>query len=259
MSVNNIVLSLTTVPNRLYEYNGCSVAKTALKTLLEQKYSPYSVHFNIPISYQNKEIEIPAWISEYQLKYSHFHVFRTKDYGSITKILPTLYRIEDPETLIIIADDDLYYADNLIQAHINGRNKYPDSAIGFAGLGSLDGSCHFCTTLYKDTKVKILEGYKTVSYLRKFFDLNEFTNNFVGKSWRDDEILSAYMGYKNISKIVLSYEKDDDFTPRVESFPVLGHIPAEYGGCYEFRNNLDLQNISEQNIQLFYKLGYLDR
>jgi hypothetical protein len=255
----NIVLSLTTVPNRLHEHHGHSATRAAITTLLEQSYSGYSVHLNIPIEYRGQSVTIPEWVNEYKAKYQHLSVYQTPDYGSITKIIPTLERIDDPETMIILADDDLYYMGGLVEAHVNGRNKYPNCALGFAGMASVDGSCHFCTTVTKDVRVKVLEGYKTVSYLRKFFDLDELKQHFLGKSWRDDETLSAYMGYKNIPKIVMSYEGDTDFSPRVESFPVIGHVPAERGGCNMFRDDEAIQNVSENNIQEFFKLGYLER
>lgn len=255
----NIIITLTTIPNRLNEHNGQSAAQSALKTLLEQTYSPYSVHFNIPISYRGESVEIPGWVADYQTKYPHLHIFRTPDHGSITKILPTLQRVDDPEAIIILADDDLYYMDGLINAHIAGREKYPDAALGFAGMTAIDGSCHFCTTMHKDTRVRILEGYKTVSYRRKFFDINEFVDRFADKSWNDDLTLSAYMGYKNIQKIVLSYSGDTDFRPRVESFPVIGHVPAERGGCNVFRDCSEAQAQSDKNVQEFFKLGYLER
>lgn len=255
----NIVVSLTTVPTRLHNA-GEPTAKLALKNLLEQSYSPYEVHFNVPTHYKEEEVIIPSWLDDYQNKYNHLKVFRTPDYGAITKLLPTLERITDPETIIIVVDDDLYYMDGIIKEHINGRIKYPDCALGFAGMTALDGSCHFCTTLNKDTRVKLLEGYKTVSYKRSFFDnLEDLKTNFVDKTWNDDVSLSAYMGYKNIHKIVLSYSKDTDFSPRVESFPVIGHIPAERGGCSFFRHCEESQAKSEKNIQEFFRLGYLER
>lgn len=254
-----IVISLTTVPIRLLERNGHSTARAALTTLLEQSYTPYSVHFNIPYSYRGEDIILPDWVGEFEKKYNHFKVFRTPDHGSITKLLPTLQRINNPEALIILADDDLYYMDGLINAHIAGREKYPDAALGFAGMTAIDGSCHFCTTMHKDTRVRILEGYKTVSYRRKFFDINEFVDRFADKSWNDDLTLSAYLGYKSIHKIVLSYDQDTDFTPRVESFPVIGHVPAERGGCNVFRDCSEAQAQSDKNVQEFFKLGYLER
>lgn len=258
---NSIIITLTTVPNRLMEPKDHMGTRLGLKTILDQRYNDYEIHFNIPYYYKvdNTEIFLPDWLIEFTKQYSNLKIFRTEDFGPITKILPTLERIDDPETILIVVDDDLYYMDGLIEAHVNGRLKYPNCAIGFAGMSALDSSCHFCTTLKKDTRVKILEGYKSVSYKRSFFDLDELKRDFIPLSWNDDLILSAYMGYKNIPKIVLSYEKDTNFSPRVESFPVIGHTPIERGGCYTFRHNEELQKFSDTNINNFYKLGYLER
>jgi len=259
--MSQVIVSLTTVPNRLMEPKEYMGTRLGLKTLLEQKNVNYKVHFNIPYSYKltGEPLTIPTWLEQYQSEYPHLEIYRTEDLGAITKILPTLERLTDPNDIIIVADDDLFYMDGMVEAHLKARNKYPNAAIGFAGMSALDGTCHFCTTLAKDTRVKILEGYKTVSYKRSFFDVEEFKNNFVVKSWNDDHTLSAYMGYKNIHKIVVSYEGDTDFTPRVESFPVVGHTPIERGGCWEYRNSAELQKNAEENMNEFYRIGYLEK
>ena len=132
------------------------------------------------------------------------------------------------------------------------REEYPDAALGFAGISAIDGSCHFCTTLNKDTRVKIIEGYKTVSYKRKFFE-DDFKKFAIG-NWNDDMIISAYLGKHNIIKIVMSYDQDTDFSPRVESFPVIGSLPNEYGGCRLWR-----MEDAPDNHDIYYKLGYLER
>jgi hypothetical protein len=135
---------------------------------------------------------------------------------------------------------------------LNKRNDYPDSAIGFAGMGAIDGTCHFCTTMEKDTRVKILEGYKTISYKRSFFG-NDFKDFAIG-NWNDDMIISAYLGKNDVKKYVVSYSGDTDFNARVESFPIIGHIPNEFGGCSWFRK----ESIPD-NHNIYYKLGYLER
>lgn len=257
--MNNIVLTLSTVPNRLLDENENSGTKIGLKTILDQSYNNYEIHFNIPTKYNwtNEIINIPNWLTEYEAQYPKLKIFRCDDFGPITKILPTIQRINDNNTIIITLDDDLYYMDGLIEAHIEARERYPDYAIGFAGISSVDGSCHFCTSVNKDTRVKILEGYKSVSYKRSFFD--NTLNDFIDKSWNDDYVLSAYMGYRNIPKIVISYNKETDFSPRVESFPVVGHTPIERGGCNNFRDSSNNQELSEKNITMWYKLGYLEK
>jgi hypothetical protein len=256
-----VIITLSTIPNRLMDPNEHMGTKLGFETILNQSYKDYEVHFNIPFIYKklNQKILIPSWLDEYASNYTYLKIFRTEDYGPITKILPTLERVDDPETVIITVDDDLYYMNGIIEAHLKARKKYPDEAIGFAGISAIDGSCHFCTSVQSDVRVKILEGYKTVSYKRSFFDIKELKNNFLDKSWNDDLILSAYMGYKNIAKIVIAHDEDMDFSPRVESFPIIGHTPVERGGCFEFRNDKTLNKISDDNINNFYKLGYLER
>jgi len=253
-----IIISLTSIPNRLLEPREHMGTRHALKTLLEQTYDDYEVHFNIPDQYKNTKIEIPSWLDEWEKKYPYLKIYRTEDFGSVTKILPTLLRKGDPEDIIITADDDLFYMDGIIPAHLEGRKKYPNCAIGFAGISEIGGKRqHFVTSVSEDCRVKILEGYKTVSYTRKFFDVEEFKNQFATKVWQDDHALSAYMGYRNIKKYVLTHPSINDFRPRVETFPCIKHVPNEKGGCDVFRKIQNEEN--DNHISEFYNLGYLER
>jgi len=143
--------------------------------------------------------------------------------------------------------------DGFIEYHLLKRQQHPNCALGFAGISSLNGTCHFCTTVSEDVRVKILEGYKTVSYHRSFFK-EDFFIEFAGKSWSDDILLSAYLGKHEIEKWVVNYDKDTEFSAIVESFPVIGHLPNEKGGCWWFRNESATDNSDE-----YYKLGYLER
>lgn len=244
-----VIITLTTVPDRIK-----SGLEKNLNTLLNQTYTNYEVHLNIPLYYQEKLVQIPKWLKELE-ETSVLKIFRCYDYGPVTKILPTLERGGDKNDILITVDDDLYYYDTMVEEHIKARELYPDYALGFAGLGSIDGTKHFVTTVEKNIRVKVLEGYKTVSYLRKFFDVDEFSENFALKHWRDDHTISAYMGYKNIEKWVLAYSGDTTFEPKVESFPVIDNVPMPFSGCRVFRD----KNLDESIIDEFYKEGYLER
>lgn len=250
--MSKIVISLTTVPNRLNVSNLTNSVKTVIDRLTTLSYPEYEIHFNIPF-YNKKTREeyiIPEWLINY--KSEKLKIFRTEDYGSITKLIPTIDRLTDPEDIIITVDDDLEYMDGFIEYHLLKRKDYNDSAVGFAGMGAINGDCHFCTTVKKDVRVKILEGYKTVSYKRSFFD-DDFKDFAIG-NWNDDMIISAYLGMKEIKKYVVAYDGDTDFSPRVESFPVIGHLPNEKGGCWWFRS----ESVPD-NHEIYYKLNYLER
>ena len=250
--MNKIILSLTTIPNRLGATNHGYGLKPVLERLTSLSYPNYEIHLNIP--HVNKksgeEYILPEWIDE--MNSNILKIFRCEDYGSITKLLPTVERLTNPDDIIITVDDDLNYMDGFIEYHLLKRELYPDCAIGFAGIGAIDHSCHFCTTVNKDVRVKILEGYKTVSYKRGFFE-DDF-KEFVLGNWNDDMIVSAYMGMKNIKKYVVNYDQDTDFNPRVESFPVIGHLPNDRGGCWWFRNES-----APDFHQKYYSLGYLEK
>jgi len=250
--MSKIVISLTTIPNRLNSPHQNGGLKPVLDRLTSLSYNDYEVHLNIPHVNKktNEEYIIPEWLVNYES--DRLKIFRTEDYGSITKLLPTIKRLIDPNDIIITVDDDLNYMDGFIEYHLLKRETYPDSVLGFAGIASIGGDCHFCTTVKKDVRVKIIEGYKTVSYKRGFFndDFEEFT---IG-NWNDDMIISAYLGKNDIQKIVMNYDKDTDFNPRVESFPVIGHLPNERGGCWLFRNEG-----KPDNHETYYKLGYLEK
>lgn len=261
------IISLTTVPHRLEvsdagDRHGC---KSALLTLLNQTYGNYEVHLNVPHVYKalSQAVQLPDWLLKLESNNPRLKIFRTEDYGAATKLYPTVQRVTDSETNIIIADDDLEYCDGIIAAYEEARQRYPDDCIGYAGISEIGGKGrHFCTTVDSDARVKVIEGYKTVCFKRSFFD--EHYDDFVNKTWADDVGMSAYMGYRNIRKIVLKYANDTDFRPRVESFPVIGHtVYDNKQGCNIYRRLVESNAEENQRVETihsnWYKLGYLER
>ena len=252
--MSQIIISLTTIPNRLNSPHNEGGLKKVLDKILNLSYHNYEVHLNIPYICKkiNEEYIIPTWLNE--IDNNRLKIYRTEDYGSLTKLVPTLMRTNiDDDCIIITVDDDLEYIDGFIEYHLLKRKDYPNAALGFAGMSSLNGTCHFCTTVKEDVRVKILEGYKTVSYKRSFFE-QDFFDEFIDKSWNDDIIISAYLGKKNVEIWVMNYSGDTEFSAKVESFPIVGHLPTERGGCWWFRNDNTNDNSNE-----YYKLGYLER
>jgi len=271
--MDTVIVTMTTVPTRLNDPNPTWGIRPGLKTVLEQTGVEYEMHLNIPYSHKGKPVIIPDWMLDWQKKYKHLKIFRCTDYGSITKIYPTLQRITDPETIIITAEDDLFYHDGFIKSHLEARNRYPEYAIGYAGIGSIDetqpcdsrgvhptGKYYFTTSTEEDVRVRVLESYKTISYRRRFFS-DDF-DQFAFMHWNDDEVISAYLGYKNIKKISLKCENcENNFSPRVETYPVIGHVPisGEVHGCNIFRQDEAINKKLAHIIIDWHKLGYMER
>lgn len=241
-----VIVSLSTIPSRLSDIKyGDMGIKSCLKSLNEQSYSNYEIHFNIPYysSYSGEKYEIPNWIE----KFEKIKIFRVDDIGPATKVVPTLQRIEDPETIIIITDDDLVYHKDMIKEHSKNQMER-DCVFGYDSLGTPspifnDKRDHFVVSVPFEVEGKILQHYKTVSYKRRYFE-DDFFVKFVGKTKSDDILLAAYIKKQGIKKIVMPYEYEEKLETLeqweqkggVTTFPVLRHCSHDSGdGCRDER------------------------
>jgi hypothetical protein len=265
------IITLTTIPSRL-SFNGEQGIKSCILSLINQNYIDYEIHFNIPNINKstNEEYVIPNWL----LDYDKVKIFRTNDYGPATKLIPTVERITNPKTIIIVVDDDLVYHSNMVQAHIDNQLKWEEGIVGYDGMRSRndngtfatrfnDGRDYYFTSQYFYSKVDILQHYKTISYKRRYFDNDffDFVNN--NYSWSDDMLMAAYFSLKKRDRIVEThplipyFETNEEWSSRggVETFPVLRHTHHEnFEGCNIFR-----QTNIDDNGSILYKfidLGY---
>lgn len=266
-STVEVVVTLTTLPTRLissFEYS----IKNCLESLVNQNFHNYEVHFNIPDKYNHtgEDYQIPEWLNEMASEYPNLKIFRGEDYGSITKIVDTIKRIEDPECIIITVDDDLVYHEEMVsEQYKNQKERFDNCAVGYDGIGALENVFrdirnHYVVSVPCNVKVNMLQHYKTVSYKRKYFEEDFFTD-FVGKSWADDVVVSAYMGKRNIPKYVTYYENEKIPATKQEwetfggvtTFPIVRHTQHESEeGC-----NIKRKNSESDNFNYFVSLGYL--
>jgi hypothetical protein len=207
-----IIVSLTTTPFRLNRIEPC------LYSLLNQKTNcQYEVHLNIPNIY--KKTNEPYILSDYiknntDIKLKIFN--NLDDQGPITKIYYTIDRINNPDDIIIVCDDDMIYNEKLVDEHVQNQKLYDNCAIGYSGLYIArkepqeffnDRRDEYVTSIFRNAYVNYLEHYKTVSYKRKYFQ-DDF-KQFVSESgWNDDVTLGAYMSLKNIKRMVTFYKHD---------------------------------------------------
>lgn len=239
-----VTITLTTVPDRL-ECDNIKGLPTVIRALCTQDYSNYEVHFNIPHIHKvkNKKYNIPEWLNNLQDRYKHLKVFRTEDFGPPTKIIPTIQRVDNPDEILIVVDDDFVYNNKTVKEHVENQKKFNRSAIGYDGLGAVvpiynDGRDHFVCLVNEPIEVNTLQHYRTVSYKRDFFD-QDFFELFVGKTLSDDILVSLYMRYKDIPLIVVPvpghepiYDKDE-YDNKLASlqFPLdnRGYAPIDTG------------------------------
>lgn len=268
-----IIVTLTTIPSRLSsdKYGDWGI-KSCIESLQNQNYDDYEIHFNIPNFNKstNEEYIIPDWLNNYD----KIKIFRTEDLGPATKLIPTVERLTDPEDVIIVADDDLIYCPDMVQAHVDNQMKWKEEIIGYDGMRSRnddgtfasrfnDSRDYYFTSIHFSSKVDILQHYKTVSYKRRYFedDFFDFVKEYY--SWSDDLLIAGYFASKKRDRIVETHplipylETYEDFLNKggVQTFPVINHTHHDsYEGCNVFRQN----NIDDNGSKLwkFIDVGY---
>lgn len=271
--MSKAVISLTTIPTRLSLEDESGI-KLCINSLTNQSYADYEIHFNIPYTNKstNEEYNIPTWLTEYR----NIKIFRTEDLGPATKLVPTVKRISNGDTIIVVVDDDLEYHPEMLQAQIDNQHKWAEAIIGYDGLRSRDEHGNFAS-FFKDSrdyyftsqkfssKVDIIQHYKTVSYKRRYFEDDFF--EFIQKnySWSDDLLISAYFAFKKRDRIVETHPLIPTLQTNEEwstmggalTFPVIRHTNHGYlEGCNEFRD----KKIDDNGKVLFQFLdkGYLN-
>ena len=266
-----IVITLTTIPSRL-SYNIGGGLKSCIDSLVNQTFDDYEIHFNIP--YENKITKEKYVIPDWLLEYSKIRIFRTEDLGPITKLIPTIERIDDDDAIIVVVDDDIIYHKEMLQAQVDNQLKWGEAIVGYDGMRSRnedgvfasnfnDVRDYYFTSHSISSRVDILQHYKTISYKRRYFDNDffEFVNE--NYSWSDDLLMAAYFSSKKRDRIVETHP----LIPKIEThedwsriggaltFPVLNHTNHEnYEGCNIFRQT----NVDDNSSILFkfIDLGY---
>lgn len=244
-----VVVSLTTIPSRMDR-----VANVIQNIFKFQTTPPDVVYLNIPNTF--KRTGEPYRVSKTLDGIPGLVVNRVaKDYGPITKLLPTLDVEKDPNTCIIIIDDDIHYFPNMIETLVKKACEFPDYVI-----------TNFCTNIYTTpnsvtsllTDCKVPEGFSGVLFRRKHFE-DDFPS-YVEKALQnkncflgDDYVLGSYLNLKQISiknmftlpKQYYDYGFEDDalhvmtFDNRIASNL---NVFSRYNECYNHLSDAKMTN-----------------
>lgn len=198
-----IIVSLTTSPKRIFNI------KPVIYSILNQTVKPSKLVLNIPNIYErtNEKYEIPLWLT--LEKKVHLN-FCKKDYGPITKLVPTLKLISNKKyknCYIITIDDDIRYPLNMVETYYKFLTDNPHVyAAGLSGFNFINFRIYPILT---HTSVHILEAYASVIYFASIFD--ESFNKYLDITmynpsckYSDDFIISNYLGLKKITRLNLS-------------------------------------------------------
>ena len=197
-----IIASLSTIPSRI------NLILPTIESILKQTICINGIDINIPHIFQRtgERYEIPDWLInlEQSSKNSNqpVRIFRTEDYGSITKVAPTLLRYKDREDIYIWSvDDDFKYPVNMLAAlfreHIPAKRRALTHSCGHWTYDNFKNCLGFATTRAEGVG-DFLEGFATVLYPPRLIN-NDFkdylnkTSKIVDNRNSDDIIISNYL------------------------------------------------------------------
>ena len=223
---DEIIITLSTSPKRLNDI------KETLDSMLNQSVKPTKIFINVPYvfkrtgeEYDNTKLENIKNID------SRIQINRCEDKGPITKVLETLKLINNPNSIIIIMDDDINYNNDTIEKLTSDLKNNPNKVI--AG------------SIFRHENVDIVEGFKSICFHRKIFRDNfyEFvnkTNSYVHCYKSDDFIISHYLNNNNVSTIksdinikILNHGLQSDALQNQDS---INHV-QRYSNCNKYINN----------------------
>ena len=160
-----VVVTLTTIPTREE-----SLIKT-IKSIQEGTVKPDAIYVNLPEWYPRFKCA-PDPNLESKLKSLGVIVNKCKDYGSLTKLVPILDVETDPETLIIVLDDDMTYQPRVIDGLVQGYMEFK-TPVGYSGIAypetvvRVAGRLGFMLMLGHGQRTEILECAFGVAFPRK--------------------------------------------------------------------------------------------
>jgi len=192
-----VIATLTTIPSRI------DLIKPVLECILRQTIHVDHVELNVPeVCLRTGEpYVLPEWLGDMR----KVEVYRTPDYGAITKIAPTLLRHRDePDTLLWSVDDDILLPVNSLACL--WKYYFPDQHAVLCNSGCLfvagvPGVSY--QTLRTYGRVDLIEGFGTILYPSGCIgdDFEEYVimtsgNDDARKS--DDVVLSNYFARRNV-------------------------------------------------------------
>ncbi len=172
-TASRVVVSLTTIPDRI-----AHIGPTLL-SLLDQTRRPDSIVLNLPshARREDRRYAIPSFLEALDVVE---RIDCGEDRGPATKLLPTLEREADPDTRIIVVDDDQVYPRNLVETLVGWSERLPDAAVcsrGFripAGFDIENRDTLYGTHLREPARIEIMQGSAGFLVRPRFFDARVF-------------------------------------------------------------------------------------
>lgn len=197
-----VVFTLSTLPSRIH------MVHETVKELLASTVLPDAVYLNVPTHCRRlrKPYVLTAELRALALSDSRFRLnIDCEDYGPATKLLPTLQAELDPDTILITADDDIYYPASYHEELLEQSIRHPEVAFGYRGVVFKNNQPIFLASNPGPTQV--LEGFTGAIYRRKFFTDSIFDIDKTSPCFFTDDIyISAHLAQNKVNRTLLMGE-----------------------------------------------------
>ena len=214
-----LVVTLATIPSRI------SRIAPVLESLKGQTLKPDQIYVCIcEICRRDQSTyDVPDWLANDEAV--DLIVSKT-DYGPANKLLVMLAHETDPDTRIVIVDDDFEYSPNLLEVLVTKSREYEGSAVGLSGAkltrnwsvmeGRIGAEIHarphlphqlvFIAESPSDVPVDILQGGFGISIRRGWIgdDIFELIDPGAPLFFADDVLFSGYLESKGIPRVCVS-------------------------------------------------------
>jgi len=200
------VVSFTTIPSRIARI------KPMVESILAQTHKPDRFVLWLPLSCEKERAgyNVPDDLSQWMLANEVEVTNCGSDWGSATKLIPTLFSENESETALITVDDDVVYESHMIEELVAGSERWSQDSLGF--MGGLPGPFFLhAEQLLAEGKerqeVSVLGGYRGILYRRGMFDesiideLEELLNE--GPFVVDDQLFGWNLCRRGIKRYVI--------------------------------------------------------
>ena len=194
-----VVATLSTIPSRIDRI------RPTIESLLRQTYPVETVEINVPYWCVRtaEPYKVPDWLTAMK----GVDVHRTEDYGSITKVAPTLIRHAGRGVYVWSVDDDFVYRPKHLETLMSKADGKSVVAL-HGGIWSPQG---FYGGHHRDFELDIVEGFFGIVYppdciKADFLPYVEKTSADWDNRKSDDIILSNYIATHGITMRKVVYD-----------------------------------------------------
>jgi hypothetical protein len=243
-----VVVSLTTIPDRI------SKIRPTLNSLLDQSRRPDAICLNLPshARRERRDYDIPEFLNEIpQVE----RIDCGEDRGPGTKLLPTLEREKEPDTRIIVVDDDQIYPRNLVETLVAASDAMPNAAVGSRGFAIPAGydiekrNTHYGTHLSGAEPVEIMQGSAGFLVRRRFLTpaLFDYSDAPPESFFVDDVWVAGHLARNGVPRFIVPF---DNCYSRIATWSSRGSLSLWHHENQDGRNDEILYRYFADDWQL---------